>query len=726
MENISTQTKSQLAKLLATENITVQHNPSAKTASFDLKNRILTLPVLQFMSGHIYDMLVIHEVGHALDTPLDAWIDSIEQISKKVSPKNPGRVKAAVKDFLNVAEDVRIDKRQKRRYPGSRTDYIKGYRQLIENNFFGTAGRDINSFSFIDKANLYYKGGIALGIKFSSEERDFLNQLGETETFDEVVKLTEEIFLWSKDKLVKSKEEEQKLNQEDESEDSESDDYESYSDSFDESEDDEDEESSDGSDSEYSDSDDDSDGSESGEASDDDEDLEESPSSSDEKSKSDDGGEDDVPEAITEKIWNEKSKELFVDDDSEYVYVKLPKPNLEKIVDDYKKVLDEQNFIYNTHWVKDPTANTIIQQFEQFKKAENSTISYMVKEFEMKKAADAYSRTSTARTGIIDMNKLHSYKFSDDIFLKMTKVADGKNHGFVIFIDWSSSMLNTLNGTIKQLYSIVMFCRRAQIPFEVYSFKTATGSDFREQFSTNDNELFFNRGFRLRNILSSKMSIVQTNESLRNLWLMSRHCSFKSDQLSSTPLNQAIVAGIDIVNNYQKKNKFQVINTIFLTDGESDPCNIVNISSYSFGKKRKYIIQDSVMKKDYNLAHFHSKCLTNTLLQIFKARTNSNLIGFYLTDSSIKSIIQQIPSLSSTEAVKLKTSWKDNNFLVMPSPAYDSYYYINAKMLNFKNEELSVNSKMTKRQVEKAFISFSDKKKINRVLLNRFINEICD
>ena len=36
--------KSLLAKLLATENITIQRNPSLKTAMFDLKNRVLMLP----------------------------------------------------------------------------------------------------------------------------------------------------------------------------------------------------------------------------------------------------------------------------------------------------------------------------------------------------------------------------------------------------------------------------------------------------------------------------------------------------------------------------------------------------------------------------------------------------------------------------------------------------------------------------------------------------------
>ena len=49
--------KDQLAKLLATENVTVQHSVQANTASFDLKNRVLTLPILKYTDGDIVDIL---------------------------------------------------------------------------------------------------------------------------------------------------------------------------------------------------------------------------------------------------------------------------------------------------------------------------------------------------------------------------------------------------------------------------------------------------------------------------------------------------------------------------------------------------------------------------------------------------------------------------------------------------------------------------------------------
>jgi len=98
---ISFEIKSQLAKLLATENITMQHNPSARTAYFDIRDRLLVLPVWHNISEDLYDMLVVHEVGHALDTPPDAWETGIETIAySKHGPNASDKQKSNIKDFL--------------------------------------------------------------------------------------------------------------------------------------------------------------------------------------------------------------------------------------------------------------------------------------------------------------------------------------------------------------------------------------------------------------------------------------------------------------------------------------------------------------------------------------------------------------------------------------------------------------------------------------------------
>ena len=72
--SIQQEIKSQLAKLLATEDLIVEHK-QVETASFNVETRVLTLPLWERASGTVYDMLVAHEVGHALYTPCIDWIE---------------------------------------------------------------------------------------------------------------------------------------------------------------------------------------------------------------------------------------------------------------------------------------------------------------------------------------------------------------------------------------------------------------------------------------------------------------------------------------------------------------------------------------------------------------------------------------------------------------------------------------------------------------------------
>src|SRR6056300_1580972 len=121
---ININTKSQLAKLIATENISIQHN-QVKTASFDTVNR----------------MLIAHECSHALYTPTDGW--------KKISGDDE------LRSYVNVLEDTRIDKLIQKKYPGVVRNYLNGFDIMEKQNFFGLQGKDVNKdLMLIDKINL--------------------------------------------------------------------------------------------------------------------------------------------------------------------------------------------------------------------------------------------------------------------------------------------------------------------------------------------------------------------------------------------------------------------------------------------------------------------------------------------------------------------------------------------------------------------------------------------
>jgi len=179
-------TKSLLAKLLATENVTVEHG-KFPTASFDVKNRVLRLPIWKEMSGSLYDLMVLHEVGHALWTPEAGWHES-------ASKKGPG-----FKSFLNVVEDARIERKIKDKYPGGRKSFTDGYLELVRKDFFGTSGVDLNELNLIDRINLYFKAGSSSGIEFSEEENGFIEKVATTRTWDDVVRVSEELYEYAKD-----------------------------------------------------------------------------------------------------------------------------------------------------------------------------------------------------------------------------------------------------------------------------------------------------------------------------------------------------------------------------------------------------------------------------------------------------------------------------------------------------------------------------------------------
>jgi hypothetical protein len=122
--------KSQLAKLLATEDLVVEHK-KVETAQFNVHTRVLTLPMWEKASNTVYDLLVGHEVGHALYTPDEDWTDKV-----KVPPQ-----------FVNIVEDARIEKLMKRRYPGLAKTFFNGYKELADDDFFQIADEKIDEMN---------------------------------------------------------------------------------------------------------------------------------------------------------------------------------------------------------------------------------------------------------------------------------------------------------------------------------------------------------------------------------------------------------------------------------------------------------------------------------------------------------------------------------------------------------------------------------------------------
>jgi hypothetical protein len=767
-----------LAKLLATENIRVEFRPGVPTAYFDIKNRVLVSPVWKGISLELRDMLLVHETGHALDTPYDPWKKAIKELSQKHHKDKTTALKAeqTIQHFLNVVEDPRIDKRQKRRFPGAKRDYVVGLGELHDRDFFGlkAGGKDINTLGFPDRLNIYFKGGMQMGIKFNKKELEFVDRVEKAETFADVVKITDDLYAYARSQgqydMATQKGGTLILEDAEDGEEGDGDGDEIDLDQFDEVIDNRTKSGKGGqgkngkpSKGEGEDGDEDGEGEgkdKKGKASKGSKDAEAKaeegispdryakpgqekklgpPQPSTQKAPAGQGSggggvpDDFIPAVYTETAAQKNMEKFVLDVDANYIYLTTPEFDLTKCVDDFRTVIPE---MIKSKGMADHDQHSSarkeaahLAKLTQWRKDENDTISFMVREFEMRKAADAHARIQIAKTGVLDTNKLHGYKYNDDIFRRVATIPDGKNHGFVMILDWSGSMQQDLQYTMKQLFSLTLFCKRVGIPFEVYLFKTGTGRQ-NSQKNTGPNSITFGP-FILRNVLSSRMNQMMFNNAMNILWHQTVWHS-GSDHMNSTPLNQSILALHEIVNKFQKKNNVQIASTIIITDGASDTAMSITNEQGLPAKKggNKYFLRDHITGHVYPLSgdpRMMYGAFTTVMCKILKQRTNSNLVGFHLTQSDNMmhtGCAGEVDNnfLKSQEA---KTCWDTNKFLSIKTAGYDEYFIMQVRK-DKTPDLMKVNARMDKEEAAKAFMTFNRKKLVNRVLLSRFVTMIAN
>lgn len=671
--NTNKESKGILAKLLATEGISVTHSPEAETAMFDVKNRQLILPVWKDMTDDIYDMLVGHEVGHALFTPYD------QEKESKITPKGPWNADAQeiggdshghiAMAYLNIIEDARIEKLMKIKYPGLRRDFVSAYAKLDARDFFGA--HEKAPTYFIDRINLHFKMGVSaettLGVQFSPKEQVFVDRIAAASTYDDVVQITKDVWEYEIENSNDPTNSPQYVRQEGEGE-----------------------------------------GNENGSCKKKDGKGDSKKSSGIEKGN---GGKSLCSPAMpeTHNKYLESCKDLVDENVSNVDYVSMPVPNLkniiitpkeiEHIVSSYKPGAGTASLV---EMQRAPSAGAMSEARDQalvetnkFIRSSNKSVAVLVKQFEMKKAADAHKRSATAKTGMLDTVKMMKYRFDDDIFLRSLTVRDGKNHGIVMFVDWSSSMGNIIDDTVKQCFLIALFCKKCNIPFDVYAFSsvhiradlnlnrrtteewddcsydskaeaviasscwsTKDGTrleQHREELAHGQESNYMAMdNFSLLHFVSSKMSMKEMTSAMTNMLQItsgygrsSRNSYYMTNpalRLSGTPLNECVLAATDIVNRFRKENNIQIVSTIMLTDGEGGGCGIASPSN----KRNSYIV-DERKKLTHNVNKIISeqnKIQSNTqsyryrfidtkvLLRIHAKETGSNVLGFYLNESS--------------------------------------------------------------------------------------------
>ena len=747
------ESKSYLAKLLATENITVEHR-KVPTAFFDLQKRLLVVPIWkQEMSNDVLDLLLSHEIGHALFTPMKEWQKAVD-------------IDKIPHSFLNVIEDARIEKLVKRKYAGLRQTFIRGYRDLIEKDFFKTKDRNINDMLLIDRLNMHFKSSyIESDIDFTSAELDIVDRMKNLETFEDVKKLAKELSEYcSKEKEEKDIEQ---LVQDDDGDiqmqDEEGENNEQGKQEQEEGNNEEDTTTSNV----------DTDKEEEKQE----QEIEEGasqPGDAGQQNKSQ--GEQTTgsePVSETDNAWSQQSHQLLDKECKENEYFNPHEfTNLKEYVVDYKKVLQDWQQLYDKEHRMDYEVNALkaLQtEYKKFLSQQNKSVNYMVKEFEMRKSAAAYARTKQDKTGIINPLKLHSYKFSDDIFKRISVTPDGKNHGMMMFIDWSGSMNDKLQATIHQTMNLALFCKKVQIPFEVYAFSNSSARRKEVMANYELNDITIDNRFHLINFVSSRMNTKQFDNAMKILFHVSclydknRWYRFSSRKpvehnlmydlpdsprgygLSSTPLNDTIMAAYKLVPAFVKRYSIDKMNTIFLTDGCSDGNNhkVVDMDDgdqfseilnnkfkrgYMMSYNKNSVLVDRKTKRQYHCDNGwrNPNGLTEQLLQILKDRTGTKVLGFYISGKRRIDNYAMEKYFDHQMRSKIHAKFrKDKVITVNHSTGYDEIYLLAGDNMQVQDGLMATPSENAKKgEIKRLFTSTLKGNKQSRVMLNKFISKV--
>ena len=631
-ERIQTQ-KDNLARLMAGENLTVVHRKTP-TAYFDLKNRLLCCPIFkEDISPELYDLFMGHEVGHALWTPYEGVHSAVT--------KNK-----TLKGYLNVIEDVRIERNIRNKYQGLRKSFFTAYNELMEMDFFGVKGKNLQELSLIDKINLITKCGSRINIKLTKEEQFFLDWAMKCETWEEVEECATAIYEWSKENETRTEQDEQLVPQmfdigddeEDEDGEEEEQEGESWEESYEDSEEEEEDNLPEVPETTGS-------GQETEE--------EESEEEAEEEERKETGGvsnqgtpeqyddEDGARESITEHNAHNNEEQFISETNVVRTQINLKEKGFSDFVTDtlydYKLVLEDWSEYYeqalkDSYYASriDSTKKRGLHTFKKLEAKNKAIINHMAKEFEMRQTALNSRYAFTGKTGKLDMNRLAKYQIVDDVFKRVTYLPDGKNHGVNIMLDWSGSICNEVQDLLEQTFILTMFCRKVNIPHRVYLFSDNISKKPVEVDSTT--QYWRDRSGYLVEIFSNEMNSKEYKEMFLNMSVLYNHymtdnirygrggkfakklegwnnwfegCEFiDPDQygwidmptdvyptskysLGGTPLDTTLVAMRGLLPKFNKAYGIEKSILTVITDGFSHSADILNLNDEERAEQRE-------------------------------------------------------------------------------------------------------------------------------------------
>lgn len=604
--NANIEAKNKFAKLLATENISVEHQET-NVPAFNIKTRELILPIWSDYTEPLLDRIIGHEVAHAVYTPQKEFLELAEKIAnKKLTTKSSKEEiqeyveHMTLMQFINVVEDIRIEKHIITKYPGLLSQFIKSGKDLMDRDYFGLKknNKKIEDLNLADKVNLFFKIDVydkSLNLDFDPKYNDIMGRLARVEIWPETVSLAKELMELCKKENPSLMTDVILVEGEGEGEGT--------------------------------------DGSGTG--------------------KDDDKGKNIIGVKVieTQASWNKNknnSKSVKSEDKNNTSNNKNNSPI--NYISVGNSEYDPNSYVVPFHEMKNSfvVANSYmprVSEWREFTSSVNIFLSSMIMEFQRKKKAAIWLSRERNITGHLDMNALYKHTLSDEIFRSEIKVRKGKNHSIVLFVDFSSSMDSTLEYVMKQLYLMVLFCRKLGIKHEVYAFNdndyhpNSKGKNIGRLLGRSSVSL--SHRFKLVELYTYRMNeaeFVKQAEDLYSITYSNKHSysGYSHNKFlitNGTPLNDTLILSYDLMHKIKAEHKTDILNSIVLTDGDSNNTGFFNkwaggsVSAIYHNMVGKYFFNSTYSGKTYTIGNSNYD-VTLALVNILKSDLGIKMINF--------------------------------------------------------------------------------------------------
>ena len=686
-----------LAKLLANEDITVNRG-NFETASFDVVNRVLNLPIWKDRGKDVNDLMIGHEVGHALYTPVGGWHDCEDEI--------PG----VPRSLINIVEDIRIEAKIQETYPGIVRAFTKGYKVLFEDGFFGDESK-FAGYNFADRLNIHAKGRSLSTVEFSEEEIPYLNMAMNVKTWEDVLQAAKAIAEYMDTK--RSEEEDDQVGEEangDNGKEANGDNGES-NDGVSESA--------------------------SGES---------SPSNSQDDAETSEGETAEKEEAVksagddyseTEEIFRAKYKEMQFDknDETGPIYFNgISKKQAKELVVSYEELHAQRMLGDSAEFYNDAKS---AEEFKDFMKANKKKVQAMVREFERKKAAYEYSRTQTAKKGSIDVNRIHQYQYSEDIFQTVEHLAQAKSHGVVAMIDWSGSMMDIFTDVTKQAITLSEFCKAVNIPFEFYTFTTLEKSS-KNNFEVKDADFHNLNRLKIVEVLSSRLNRKALLQAQREWFAVSRRehrwgmrgYPAAADIFGGTPFVEAALVMNHLIKAFNRKYGVQKTNMFWLTDGDAQ---MIDTKGQILGYKNTAII--NIDGEIVEFGRSNMRAIADGVVDVIRKQTGCKNIHLFLASGNyeFKCGLNRVTGSAYDNSKETRSQIKDfKKAGILPFYdvcGYDLYAIIKVSERGLEDETFEVKDKKngeaaTLADIKRQFKSFNSSKRHEKKFVQVLTQEV--